>query len=237
MPCPPGHGSWYGASSCTMCVPGKYALDSGNNCDQCPMGKYSSTFAAVGADSCEECTNGFYSWYSNPEYGFDLCLQCPPNSTSRPDDFGFGEVLDSQCSCNAGYALYPGWPWHPTEDIRLPAEHLCQPCDAGTYQPAAVQWREISYSTQSTHPTCLTCPAHMTSAPGSAVCVCAAGSYAVQGGPLCQACGEHQTSAIGSLSVSDCYCKAGYFKEESQCVACGLGFFRTVTDSEVSMPC
>jgi hypothetical protein len=55
-----------------------------------------------------------------------------------------------------------------------------------------------------------------------------------QEGPLCQACGEHQTSAIGSLSVSNCYCKAGYFKEESQCVACGLGFFRTVTDSEQS---
>jgi hypothetical protein len=51
-----------------------------------------------------------------------------------------------------------------------------------------VQWREISYFVNDwTVPSCLPCPAHMTSAPGSAVCVCSAGSYGVTGGPLCEA--------------------------------------------------
>jgi hypothetical protein len=41
-------------------------------------------------------------------------------------------------------------------------------------------------------------------------------------------------SVLGMLTVSDCHCEAGYFKEDSQCQACGLGYFRTLTDSEQS---
>jgi len=243
MPCPPGHGSWNGASICTMCVPGKYALDAGNDCDACPKGKYSTAFAGVGAESCQKCANGSYSSGSasaeslQNSFGFDVCLQCPPNSNSRPGIFGSGNVLDSQCSCNAGYALYPGWPWHPTEDIRLPAEQLCQPCAAGTYQPEAVQWGEISYyESEYWAPTCLPCPAHMTSAPGSAMCVCSAGSYGVSNGALCESCEVNEFSAPGAVTAADCRCSAGFFREEEGllCVPCPVNSFRVFGETELT---
>ena len=240
--CPPGHVSYDGESSCRACVPGTYAPSYGYNCFYCPTGKYSSTFAAVSEAVCQYCDAGFYSWTSNPElYGFDLCLQCPPNSTSRPGtELGFGDALEAQCSCNAGYALSPGFPWHPTEDIRLPAEQLCQPCAAGTYQPEAVQWGEVRYSTESMHPTCLSCPAHMTSAPGSAVCVCAAGSYGVPGGPLCEPCGPNEFTTLGAMTAADCRCRAGFFREQagSECVACPINFFHVFGEQELAcVPC
>ena len=117
--CPPGHVSYDGESSCRACVPGKYAPDSGYYCDYCPVAKYLSTFAALSEAECQSCAAGQYSDFSGQAlYGFDRCVQCQPNSTSRPGTLlGHVNHLESQCSCNNGYAVYPGWPWHATEDI------------------------------------------------------------------------------------------------------------------------
>jgi len=76
--CPPGHVAWYGESSCTTCVPGTYASIS--SCDWCRYGKYSTTFAPLSEGACQYCDDGLYSWISRPEYGFDICLQCPQRS-------------------------------------------------------------------------------------------------------------------------------------------------------------
>jgi len=43
-----------------------------------------------------------------------------------------------QCFCTAGYAV--------TQGYNSTAQQLCQPCAAGTYQPQAVQWKEIAYN-------------------------------------------------------------------------------------------
>jgi hypothetical protein len=239
--CPAGHVSHDGESSCRACVPGKYAPNFGYNCLYCPTAKYSSVYAASSEVACQYCAAGQYSDYSTAEHGFDRCLQCPPNSSSNPGtELGHGDRVQAQCSCNAGYAVYPGYPWHPTEDLRLSPEQLCQPCAAGTYQPETVQWGEIRYLVDTSNPTCLPCPAHMTSEPGSAVCVCGAGSYGVPGGPACEPCGLNEFSAQGALTADDCRCSAGYFREqaESECVACPVNSFRVFGEQELAcVPC
>ena len=239
-PCPPGHVSSDGESSCRACVPGKYASSSNDDCYHCPMAKYLITFAASSEAECQYCDAGQYSeWSDNALYGLDRCLQCPPNSTSRPGtELGFGDALEAQCSCNAGYALHPTWPWDQTENIRLVPGQLCQPCAAGTYQPDPAQWGSISYSTDSDFPTCLQCPAHMTSEPGSAVCVCGAGSYGVPGGPPCEPCGLNEFSSLGALTAADCRCRAGYFREQAGCVACPVNSYRAFGEQELAcVPC
>jgi hypothetical protein len=239
--CPAGHVSYEGETICSACVPGKYAVEDDYNCVYCPVAKYSEAYAASSEEACQYCAPGQYSDLSNTAHGWDSCMQCPPNSFSNPGtELGHGNRVQAQCSCNTGYAVYPGYPWHPVEDIRLSPEQLCQPCAAGTYQPEAVQWGEIRYLVDTSNPTCLPCPTHMTSAPGSAVCVCAAGSYGAPNGPLCEPCGPNEFTTLGALTAADCRCTAGYFREQegSECVACPVNSFRVFGEQELAcVPC
>jgi hypothetical protein len=80
----------------------------------------------------------------------------------------------------------------------------------------------------------------MTSAPGSAVCVCAAGSYGVPGGPLCEPCGPNEFTTLGALTAADCHCRAGFFREQagSERVACPVNSYRAFGEQEVAcVPC
>jgi hypothetical protein len=224
----------------TACVPGKYAVDDDYNCVYCPVAKYSEAYAASREAVCQYCAPGQYSDVSNMAHGSDRCVECLPNSFSNPGtEPGHGDRVQAQCSCNDGYAVHPGYPWHPVEDIRLQPEQLCQPCAAGTYQPEAVQWTEIGYLVNEwTVPSCLQCPAQMTSASRSTVCVCSAGSYGAPGSALCEPCCQNEFIAVGALTSPDCLCRAGYVREGFQCVACRIGSFRTLAQQEQTcVPC
>lgn len=230
--CPSGHISNGSQALCSACEPGKYALD--NVCYSCPVAKYSSAYAASSVATCEYCAPGEYSHASESAHGYDTCLQCPPNSSSAPGvELGLADdQVQQQCFCDAGYAVHTGYPWH--EQTRLSSEQLCQPCAAGTFQPEAVQWFEVSYDVNSTLQSCFSCPVHMTSTPGSAVCVCDVGFY----GHQCLSCGEHESSAAGALSAADCHCKAGYFRTYEGCVPCAVASFRELGEGEgACTPC
>ena len=69
IPCPPGHYSGFGESSCTSCPPGKMCPSSdGTGIRDCNLGEYS-----IGkARSCTPCPNGF----ACPNTTSDFKVEC-----------------------------------------------------------------------------------------------------------------------------------------------------------------
>jgi hypothetical protein len=72
LACPPGHFSGPGASECTPCFLGTYAVN-GATCDSCPPGSTTLSTGAASVNDCS-CAEDYYDADAGPEVE---CLTCP----------------------------------------------------------------------------------------------------------------------------------------------------------------
>lgn len=224
--CPPGYYKPvdYTVTTCTQCVPGRYAqLDGATTCDECAMGYYSAVAGAT--VPCQSCTFGAYTTTT----GATSCL-CNP---------GF-EGDGATCSeCNAGsYAANAGTTG-------------CDPCGTGTYQEFTGRtlcndcplhgtsstmgssligdcYCYAGYEMAST--SCEQCGTGSYKAvdDSSPCLLCDDGSYAATTGATgCTQCTANSNTFIhgpGSTSADDCICAEGYEGlGGSPCTQCSIG--------------
>jgi len=208
---------YYGKDgSCTPCAAGTYSHERGlTACLSCTAGiNYSSS---TGATTCTACSSNCIAG----QYRVSACnatrnLACESCSTGKnsviPNQLPESEV----CLCAAGYFYN---------------ETTCHACEAGKYK-----------NTTGNAQMCTTCSANYFSKEGQSTCKscppnCGAGYYWDNATTCnnsyyeCKSCPNGATSDWPRLSISSCYCNAGYYYKDHTdgCQACGIGKFSNVT--------
>lgn len=132
--------------------------------------------------------------------GSSACAACPVDSFSAA-----GSTVLANCTCAAGF----GAAFEPFAcaacapgSAKLAGNSQCVACTAGLF------------ADRSAMQACVTCPADTYSSLGSAAC---------------QACAANEFSAPGSDSSDDCLCDAGYYRRDTACAKCAIGFFRNTS--------
>jgi len=69
------------------------------------------------------------------------------------------------------------------------------------------------------------------------LCSCEAGSYSTNSRQHCEDCPLHSTSAVGSNSIDDCSCKAGFSGRTDNCSGCVPGKYKTNIGSHGCTDC
>jgi len=182
------------------------------DCSVCVAGKYNHVNESVVCIICEAGkyavpVNSYTNEYS--AYNTTKCLLCGVNADSLA-----GSVNITSCICNAG--------WTGTDGVCIgcvagkykasPGPQACSLCAAGKFS---------AYLNSSTD-TCTNC---------------AARSYAVDNKTFCQSCPEKTYSAIGSDSIADCSCQAGWSGTISNCIGCVAGKYKASAGPQACSLC
>jgi hypothetical protein len=270
--CPEGHISGFGAMNCTACVPGKYApSNSASSCIWCEIGKYSNASAASSAATCQYCPPGKYSDSTSSNIyffrhlsnftGWDLCVDCPPNTFSNPGEIGEEDYIKAQClQCPANMTSTAGSALCSCDAGFYGTQGGCQPCgqhaSSAPGAQVAVDCRcnagyfraeercvacPVGFFRASEEPeqACVPCASgsstHGIASESSDACsVCPANSFVDEAGG-CVPCDEHASSAPGT--VGGCRCDAGYAPDAGGCVPCAHGYYKGFAGNEECVAC
>ena len=217
---------------CDQCLPGTFNPRLAQiACSNCTVGTYSLNYAATSNETCASCSATEYS----PE-GSPVCQSCPPNSVAPAKS---SKIQD--CMCTVGYTgataslcekCAPG----KFKDIS--GNYLCQSCPPNSYTlPGATNLTDCFCNagfTGAYGPFCVGCAIgkYKSGSNSSACTECPANTYADrQGMTVCTSCVPTSASPVGSVSIWNCTCNAGYkgptyeetISHENFARSCGLG--------------
>lgn len=217
---------------CDQCLPGTFNPRLAQiACSNCTVGTYSLNYAATSNETCASCSATEYS----PE-GSPVCQSCPPNSVAPAKS---SKIQD--CMCTVGYTgataslcekCAPG----KFKDIS--GNYLCQSCPPNSYTlPGATNLTECFCNagfTGAYGPFCVGCAIgkYKSGSNSSACTACPANTYADrQGMTVCTSCVATSASPVGSASIWNCTCNAGYkgptyeetISHENFARSCGFG--------------
>lgn len=198
-------------------------------CTSCPPGTFQDE---TGMTICEDCPAGKYHNELHAENDFGLCVECPPDTFSAPRSRNVRE-----CLCNAGFAasdgiasdgIDPAWTC-----TACPAGYFgttpnatgCSSCGSGTYSIATAA---------TTSEVCTECPdGQFNVDTGQSQCTsCTPGTWqnttagSAKSSPClsCPSFSDHNVT--GSITIDDCVCTAGLYKELGDvCEPCPEIFF------------
>ena len=164
---------------------------------------------------CVNCEADTYANDQNTE-----CLACPLNSQA-PESSDTAEA----CLCNAGYeGIVAGeFLWAPLYQDQAIAS--CRECSKG------------KYTSDAGNHNCQLCAVGTYSATvAQTVCDdCAANTYAdEEGSSVCTNCTGFAVSPVGSTTIDQCACIAGYYL--AVCTECAIGTYRNETHALLNTP-
>jgi len=193
---------------CSPCPAGTFKTVQNNQpCTDCPADKYSTTIGATSASNC---------------------LSCPQFSSSPP-----GSSILTNCTCNDQYEAW-GFQCVPAcNDFSSRAQEggNCQ-CDPGYEGDDGTAPLYVT--------SCVACePGHFKSERGDSNCnPCPESTFAPNSNTIqCQDCPDFSFSEEGSISQSDCKCRAGYEKVNGACSPCQAGHFKGFVGDDLCQPC
>ena len=249
--CPLGFVTTQIASSkyddCVECPAGKYGGQV-TLCKDCPSGKYSTVPGLRTETLCEECPLGTYSNLTGqngctkcPLYSFSsffgarVCEECPLDSFASynrhkcikkeecPEYSTFNANLH-HCVCTAGFS---------GKLFDLNDNTVCTPCPPATYRPSSDL--DLEYCTpckqgktspqMSITETQCECKPGLQIRPDGTCGDCPQGMYRPFEVSDCLDCPVNMHSSGSATRVQDCFCNAGYFKFEEECIMCGPGSY------------
>lgn len=239
-------GLFYYGGECVNCTFNHFKDVIGNQqCTVCPQ--YSIT-VSTGADAVDDCicSDGYFSvegWPMCYACGAGFYCQdnvqsaCPPFSTTLT----YTAASLSDCLCLEGY-------YYSSQMSG------CMPCGHGSYKASKGNQacdmcppNTVNLLTaQTSEDACTSCPfASMHTTGGVTdvtLCeICPAGYYESvlpdSETRVCLPCGEHMTSASRSTSFAECSCAAGYYMQDSACIPCGEGSFKSGVGNEACTSC
>lgn len=250
--------------TCVECGPGTFYNASTLQCDNCPVGQYSVGYATltctpclggqttegIGSDSQADCATicGLGQFYNTNTSACTLCnigfyqdqvgqFQCKPCSRGYIT-ISNGSTSASSCAegCDSGYELLVNGTCVPCAlgtYRQSGTNQLCVPCPSGYTTPFIA-------STSSSNCSVLKCPAGSRANATVTVCeLCPVGQYQpLSNQRQCESCPVNYTTAqAGSLASSDCqrFCPSGYEVSSTQCVACGVSFYKDNNLNPLSM--
>ncbi|KAA0158884.1 hypothetical protein FNF31_05177 [Cafeteria roenbergensis] len=160
---------------CVKCVPGKYCPD-GATAEPCPIGTYGTEAGLASSEGCTTCPAGSTT-LAVGESAAEACVPVVANcaagtggSLCRPCSAGTASTGGREAECEL---CSPGF-----VSASMLGSIDCEPCPAGTFQPASGAATEAS---------CLPCGLGLVSAEGSRTCrACPAGTELQ--GTACVAC-------------------------------------------------
>lgn len=188
-----------GASSCTDCAPGFYKDTVGTYaCLKCPVNTYREGIHITGCG----CEPGLYGSYGScsicpAQYycpGSGKLLPCPAGGNSST-----GSTHLTNCSCSAGYYL------------SIPADHEWEQ----TRQNVFMDFYNMSVGGEAGGWTC-------TSQCVDVKCeACGVARFSAGGTTACELCPPSSTTLSPvSVSLQQCLCSGGYYRQETECDAC-----------------
>ena len=231
--CPEDH--YWSAGSCLRCFSNSVSAIGSVSVDACAC---KAGFYLSAPRTCSACPFNQFKAVS----GNQNCTACPyPGVTS-----GTGSVSIAGCLCGPGFfspngsvPCYPCLPDHYSDVAGLLS---CLSCSPNTVS------REGSNSSAD----CVAAPGFFQSAsPGSRrllstlsvsgyyIVQCPESTYSdVAGLFKCKNCPYRMVSGIGSSSVVNCYCPAGYYGAAGGiCIPCDDGFFKSTAGTEYCTRC
>ena len=198
-------------AGCSACLPGTYNPRLAEiACSNCTVGTSSLNYGAVSNETCASCRETEYSLEGSP-----FCEPCPPNSVAPARS---SRIQD--CGCTYGYT-------GPTESLcvkcapggykNITGNYLCETCSVNSYSLSGATALTACFCnpgyTGAYGPLCVECVlGKYKSAYGSAACTdCAVNTYADRTGMTsCTSCVNTSASPVGSVTIWNCTCNAGY---------------------------
>ncbi|NBV31792.1 MAG: hypothetical protein EBR93_04585, partial [Bacteroidetes bacterium] len=228
-PCLPCSGGTFkdttGSQSCLTCDANFYSESSSasTHCLECP----SNSNSVSGSDEVSDC-KCWANFYLKSSSTSTHCLECPSNSYSMS---GSDEVSD--CKCGANFYLESS-----------STSTYCLECPSNSYSVSGSD--EVSdcvcgngYSGPAGGP-CILCGVGKFFNTDELCESCPMGKYKSFEGPgVCSSCLTNaSTASIGSTSMYDCKCNAGYTGNNGgPCQACVAGTYKSALGSEVCQLC
>jgi hypothetical protein len=172
-----------GESNPVVCPAGHYCVAGSSAPTRCPVGKEQPGVGAASLAACTDCKPG----YTKTEISLVSCLPCPAGFHCPPNS-------SSPLLCTPGtFSDEPGLleckACAAGTAAKTNGQSSCPPCAAGQYQAATGQ---------------------------SSCEYCEVGTFAeAEGRSACAACpfAHAATASVGSQSVLDCGCQAGFYHE------------------------
>ena len=222
------------ASEC-LCAAGYYEV--GGVCTVCPAGHYKTS---VGNEECTPCGGFAAGLETTVSTGSEaesacvcavgagieggVCAQCPVNTQQNTE----ADVPCVDCS-NTQYAAV--------------GSSVCSPCPGNSLREGTTGVIGDCYCTEGYYEAsneCNQCEAgtFKTSTANEACESCAAGKYEDQPGSTgCEECHLYSYSEVGSTSVAECLCNAGYHPNAGACVACLDGYVKAAAGNTPCVAC
>lgn len=236
--------------TCTLCPKGTFSNEADPSCSNCPANTFSITEGLTQQSDCTSCPSntvspsgsvsvsacvadkGHYTQegtviaceagYYQDEIGQTSCKFCS-TSFSKAEFYSLpGSTSSTSClACPSDSFIFNG-NFDKASECQCDAGYTgtilneassCAECDTGTYKNAH----------------------------GSAACTnCPAGTYSTGTAQTslgtCVACPDNEFSEAGSQEQANCFCNAGYEREETTCVACQAGYYKDLATTD-NLPC
>jgi large repetitive protein len=179
-----------------------------DKCVPCAAGKFKSV---TGNDACTDCFAGTYSPTSG-NLEETSCLSCNAGSYSRP-----GAALCINCPANSDSQIASA----DAKDCRCKKGFFASSLDSSCIACAVGKYKELT---------------------GPWACEdCDAGKYsnksAASASDTCQTCPSNTESRVGSASLQDCICSAGFEKVSEVCLGCKAGFYKGIASTQTCSEC
>ncbi len=234
---------------CNKCERGRFKNFTGNDpCSPCPEGFYQDQ---LGTSVCKSCAAGTYHGKIGQKKECS-CTACPQNTTTKRG--ASTDIL--QCMCMAGYFGRPEAIKGNGSCIMCPAgsaktfigfSDICDVCsdfdDMSTTEPTKenppvsclceVGWTGPDYGP------CKPClRGTYKDTFGSGNCTnCLPNHYSDHSLSSCTSCPDNSILLDLKGDILDCECKAGFFANESSCVQCEPGTFKSSNGFENCYDC
>lgn len=250
-------------STCPLCVPGKQASTRSNGthvCENCEQGKWKSSSGLGNCTACSlystcsagavevgacVCVGGYSRNYLN------MCVVCDAGYFST--FVGFFRTIQNQADCSICPQNTYG---------ALTGQENCTQCPSGTTTNTFQGMQSINSCVCTAGNTrddgaCVVCPTgKYKESPGDAscincyyansvpstdrtTCVCQSGYYGFHGCTQCPIL--HTTSVLGSTTIANCQCDAGYshivVNGVTSCVLCAAGTYKIAASTSVCTLC
>lgn len=243
--CDPGH-TGDSSAGCTACPAGTYKTTSGSAaCTPCAVNTFSTATARTGA--CDACAANTVAPEGSDEaadcvaaagyFHTDTGVAACPAGTYQPlagqsacEECGSGFYstatnATSAATCRAcpAHSLVPQGSGTQLSDCVCVSGYAghdggpCEACAPGYYKD----------NSEALDPTqCLACPADTYST-----------TQAATSSSVCLACMADSSAPVGSSSLADCICDAGFRRDADTCVACAAGTVQDGTDDSRCVTC
>jgi len=211
------------------CPLGTYNDATNVNCTPCALGHTTTKRGSVSGHDCT-CDVG-YTFYGLP-LSSQMCMPCPPQTFKNAkgvqactacDDTETSGVGQTRCQC-------------VTAQYRNTTTNTCEACPVDTYKDVAGDHLCTRCAENATtngtdaQEACFCMPGYYSTDEGLCV-ACSVGSYKGNvGNYSCLECThpQHTTLQIGSTSIQECVCNAGYTGPDGgTCKECGAGKYKS----------